>query len=1027
MPSVSSTLIGRERELAVLADALAGSRRSGRVVVVEGEAGVGKTVLLAALGEAAVEDGGTVLRARGGELERGEGFGIARRLLERVVAEAVEGDRDGLLEGAAAHALGVFGRGNDVMLDEGARYGLYWLVANLAEAAPLAILVDDAQWADVASLDWLAYLARRLDGLPVLLAVGVRAGDPGAAAPALEAIRAEPTTAVLRPASLDPAGTADLAARLWGQPVGDDFAAACHAWTGGNPHYVSEVVAGLRADGHAPGDGAVEWMRRGTPERLSTLTRQRLARLSEPAVALAGAVAVLAGGARLDRAAELAGLDPDAAAAAADELARARVLEPATEALGFVHPLVAGAVYEDLPAARRGADHRRAAALLDAEGGAAEPVAAQLLRVPPASDEWALGRLLAAAGEALAHGSAASAAALLERARDEPPPPARAAEVLGMLGMAEALEGRPDGRAHLAEAAALSEDPGARAGLALAGARFQLIAGEAAAAVALLRSALDGLGPEPSDQRLRLEAALITVARSDPSLAAVAAAHLDAVGDAAELPTPGGRLVAVQLAFAQASAGDPAALTAATARTALGDGVLLDENPLAPDAFVVPISVLSICDELDEAAGWYERAAARVRERGEPFTYATVAALAARTAFLRGRLDEAEVLARDALRIAAGAPALGVVEAFAGAHLAAVLRERGELDAALALTGAALGDGSPAAAAAGDLLFAHGAALLVRGDAEAAAEALLACGRHQELAGIRNPAFVPWRSAASAALARLGRDAEAAALAAAEVELAATFGAARPLGIALRGRGLLAGGDRGLADLEASVAALDGSAAVLELAHSQVALGAALRRGGHRADARRPLADGLATAERCGADLLAAAARTELRASGARRRTGDSYDPDALTVAERRVCEMAADGMRNREIAQALFVTRGTVESQLHVAYRKLGITGRGELPRRARQSRHFRNRSPRVSSHFPAASAANCEHAHWPADPRRGSRPWRPSEVRPGRLVAARAGCPLATRRPGREASAGKVTQAWERCRGRHRSSCLP
>jgi DNA-binding CsgD family transcriptional regulator len=933
MPSdgrVSSTLIGREQELAALADALDGAREGGRIVVVEGEAGVGKTVLLAALGEAAGAAGATVLRARGGELERGEGFGIARRLLERVVAEAADGARDGLLDGAAAHALGVFGRG-EMVFDEQARYALYWLVANLAEAAPLVLLVDDAQWADIASLDWLAYLARRLEDLPVLLAVGVRAGDPDAGAPALDAIRAEPATVVLRPASLDPRATAELAARLWNQPVDDDFAAACHAWTGGNPHYVNEVVAGLRADGHLPDPAAVALMRRGTPERLSTLTRQRLARLSDEAVVLAGAVAVLAGGARLDRAAALAGLDLAVAAEAADELADAHILEPAAEALAFVHPLVAGAVYAEIPAARRGTAHRRAAELLDAEGGPAEPVAAQLMRVPPAGDEWALDRLLAAAGEALMHGSAASASALLARAWSEPPPPARAAEVLGRLGIAEALEGRPEGRSHLAEAAALSEDPAARNGLALAGARFQLIAGEAAAAVALLRAALDGLGPEPTEERLRLEAALITVARSDPSLAEVAARHLAEVREAAALPTPGGRLVAVQLAFAQATAGEPAALTAATARTALGEGLLLDENPLAPDAYIVPISVLSICDELDEAAGWYERVAARVRERGEPLTYATIAALAAWTAFLRGRLGEAEVMARDALRIAAGAPALGVVEAFASAHLAAVLRERGDLDGAVALTETALAGDVPTAAA-GDLLFAHGSALLARGEVEPALEALLACGRHQELAGIHNPAFTPWRSAAAAALARLDREDEAVALAAEEVELAEAFGAPRSLGIARRGRGLIVGGEAGLGDLEASVAALEGSAAALELAHSQVALGAALRRAGRRSDARRPLADGLATAERCGAELLAEVARTELQASGARRRTGGSYDPDALTVAERRVCEMAASGMRNREIAQALFVTRGTVESQLHAAYRKLAISGRTEL-----------------------------------------------------------------------------------------------
>jgi DNA-binding CsgD family transcriptional regulator len=927
----SSTLIGRERELAALSAALDRSREGGRIVVVEGEAGVGKTVLLEALATGAGAAGATVLRARGGELERGEGFGIARRLLERVVAEAVDGRRDGLLEGAAAHALGVFGH-EEMVLDEQARYSLYWLVANLAEGGPLALVVDDAQWADRASLDWLAYLARRLEDLPVLLAVGVRSGDPGAGAAALDAIRAEPAATLLRPESLGPAGTADLAARLWGRPVDDDFAAACHAWTGGNPHYVNEVVAGLHAEGRDPDAAAAEWMRQRTPERLSTLTRQRLARLSAPAVGLAQAVAVLAGGARLDRAAALAELDPRAAAMAADELAGARVLEPAGDVLAFVHPLVAATVYEAIAPARRGVGHRRAAALLDEEGASAEAVAAQLLRVPPAGEEWVLDRLLAASGAALAHGSAASAVALMERARSEPPPAARVAEVLGLLGMAEALEGRPAGRAHLAEAAALTDDPGARGALALAGARFQLIAGEAPEAVALLRSALDGLeADDDSDERLRLEAALITAARSDPELAEVAREHLDAVRGAATTPTPGGRLVAVQLAFAEATAGTDATQAAATARLALGDGLLLDENPLAPDAFIVPISVLSICDELDEAAGWYERAAARVRERGEPLTYATVQALASLTALLRGRLGEAEVMARDALRIAAGAPAMSVVEAFACAHLAAVLKERGAAGKALELTTVALAGGAPAAAT-GDLLFAHGNALLAGGEVESALEALVDCGRHQERAGIHNPAFLPWRSAAAGALARLGRDAEAAVLADEEVALARAFGAARPLGIALRGRGLLAAGADGIADLEASVEALEGSAAVLELAHSEVALGAALRRARRRADARRPLADALATAEACGAEPLAEAARTELQATGARRRSGGSYDPDALTVAERRVCEMAAAGMRNREIAQALFVTRGTVESQLHAAYRKLAIGSRGEL-----------------------------------------------------------------------------------------------
>ena len=108
--------------------------------------------------------------------------------------------------------------------------------------------------------------------------------------------------------------------------------------------------------------------------------------------------------------------------------------------------------------------------------------------------------------------------------------------------------------------------------------------------------------------------------------------------------------------------------------------------------------------------------------------------------------------------------------------------------------------------------------------------------------------------------------------------------------------------------------------------------GAALRRAGRRADARAPLTEGLDLAERCGATPLAAHAREELAAAGARPHAHARGGRDTLTAAELRVCRLAADGMSNPEIAQALFITRGTVESHLHVAYRKLGISSRTAL-----------------------------------------------------------------------------------------------
>jgi DNA-binding CsgD family transcriptional regulator len=113
-----------------------------------------------------------------------------------------------------------------------------------------------------------------------------------------------------------------------------------------------------------------------------------------------------------------------------------------------------------------------------------------------------------------------------------------------------------------------------------------------------------------------------------------------------------------------------------------------------------------------------------------------------------------------------------------------------------------------------------------------------------------------------------------------------------------------------------------------------VALGGALRRGNQRAEARECLAEGLRVADACGAVRIAEEARVEMRACGARPRSLVRSGIDELTASERRVCEMAADGMSNPAIAQALFVTRATVESHLHSSYRKLGLRSRKELSR---------------------------------------------------------------------------------------------
>ncbi|MHB8656535.1 MAG: hypothetical protein ACYC91_01060 [Solirubrobacteraceae bacterium] len=162
----------------------------------------------------------------------------------------------------------------------------------------------------------------------------------------------------------------------------------------------------------------------------------RLARLSEPAVALARAVAILGDDARARRAGTLAGLDAATTAKAIESLTAAGIIE-ALEPLAFVHPLIAA----EIPAGDRAADHRRAAELLRGEGVGEDRLASHLLRASCAGDEVTVEVLGAAAARAILRGAPESAVVYLERALDEPPALARRAELLIELGEARDAAG----------------------------------------------------------------------------------------------------------------------------------------------------------------------------------------------------------------------------------------------------------------------------------------------------------------------------------------------------------------------------------------------------------------------------------------------------------------------------------------------------------------------------------------------------------------------------------------------------------
>ena len=221
----------------------------------------------------------------------------------------------------------------------------------------------------------------------------------------------------------------------------------------------------------------------------------------------------------------------------------------------------------------------------------------------------------------------------------------------------------------------------------------------------------------------------------------------------------------------------------------------------------------------------------------------------------------------------------------------------------------------------------------VTGEPREGLDALLECGRRVSASNAPNPAAnLPWRSDAALLAVRLGEQDRAKALIDEELERATAFGAPHALGIALRAAGLITGGHDGLDRLRQAVAVLEGTQINLELAHTLTDYGAALRRAGYPRDAREPLRRGLDVASGCGALAFAARAREELTAAGARPRRERISGVDALTASERRVARMAADGMTNRQIAQALFITPNTVAVHLTHTYQKLDIQSRTQL-----------------------------------------------------------------------------------------------
>jgi DNA-binding CsgD family transcriptional regulator len=930
VPVTGAPLLERERELEEFERLRAAARRGeGAVAVVEGPAGIGKTRLLAAAGEGAEDL--EVLRARASELERDFPFSVVRQLFEPVFFAAGEERRRRLLAGAGGLAERVLS-GSAVPNGGGSGdpfavlHGLYWFAANLAGLGPVLLLVDDAQSADAASLRWLSFLLHRLEGVPLALLLGVRTGDARGEEGLLDELISDPGVRVIQPAALSGAGVAQLVEHALGAAPDPQFLSACQQATAGNPFLVRELLVVLTAQGVIPTADNAAVVGQLSSSRVGRSVRARLRRLPAPGLELARAVSVLGDGCELTVAARLAELDERTAAQAADTLVAASILAP-SRPLAFVHPLVRASVYGELGVGERSDWHRRAARTLAVEGAAPDRVAVHLLACDPRGDREAVATLRLAAASASGRGASEVSVTYLRRAFAEPAPEELQPVLAYELGSAALRAGDLElAIEQLRVAVRELPEAGQRAQAADELTSALILVQRAEEAVAELTEVIDRLSEGERERGLRLQATRLAAALANvEAWRRRRASGTRFVVGGSQPVTTGERLQLVERTLDAVRQGTAESAHELALR-ALGHGELLeDPGPESPAFWGLPV-VLLMAHAYEDAARVCSEAIEWARRHGSEPAFALHAQLRAFASTKLGSLVDAEADAVSGLQQTAIPRPVGL------AALGVVLVERGRVgEAEELLMRERFGRRSVRVPW---FLEARARVHAAAGRLGEALEDLLECGRIEQDWDVRTPAFSTWRARAASLLASLGRRDEAIGLVREELERCRAFAAPGPLGAALRTLGTLEEGDTGRALLSEAVELLRGSSERLELGSALLEQGAALRRAGRRVAAREPLGEALEIARECGATVVAARAHDELVAAGARPRRDPTQSRSRLTASELRVARLAADGMTNREIAQALFVTEKTVETHLGSVFRKLAIGSRSQLAR---------------------------------------------------------------------------------------------
>jgi len=906
-------IIGRDAGLARLRGLVGQDPPSSQVLVVTGEAGMGKTVLMADAADRARTAGMRVLLVTGRESESRLAFAGLHQLLRPVLSSAA-----GLPVRQADALSGALGLSAEPVAPDPLLTGaaVLTLLSDLSERSPVLVVADDAHWLDRSSLDALAFAASRLDAERVVLLVGARGQ-----APPRGFDRGFPE---LR---LGPLSAADAGLLLDSQPRPPRGRARAQvlAQAGGNPMALIELAKVIADDPAASRRWAAEPL--PLTDRLSAVMHARFSALPEQTQAALLLAAVADG--------------PDLrAATAAFSGPGARNLEPA-ERLGlikidrtglrFSHPLVRSAIYHSAPFAQRAAAHRRlASALHDQPDRRAWHLAAAALH----PDEEVASLLEATAAQAQRRGGAAAAALAMERAAELSPDHEDQARRLVAAASAAVPTGQGDWVQDLAaRALAVTADPGLRlaarrdAGWALAWSGRR-----SAALPALLSVAEDASGDQPDLAWDALGSAATVAYQSGMPASRQAVSRTLALLERQGPPLPGraGGIDVTALRLWIGAAADPVG-----SRDQLLPSLReIAGSPVQEPSLWRVASAAWLLDEPGLAITLLQDAMDRLRAPGMRGTSGGSLTVLGWAYIDTGRWDEALEVAAEAASLGE-ANQMDIVAASADVITATVLALRGDSGAARRHAGRALAAVDPAECG-----------LVAARARRALGVAALADGSYlqafTQLRGLFSEDGTPLHNYASylgiadlaAAAVHAGRQIEGCDVIEHALSRLDASASARLEQLIARARGILARPEGAEAHFHKALCDPAGEQWPFERAQLRLDYAEWLRRRKRINDAKPVLNEALGTFRRLGARSWAQRAEAELRASGVAV-TGVTAEPDALgelTPQQRQIVLLAGRGLTNREIADRLFLSPRTVTSHLYRSFPKLGVAARYQL-----------------------------------------------------------------------------------------------